>query len=315
MAKILALSSFVASGHVGLSAVVPIYQRFGHEVVALPTVLLSNHPGHAACAAHPVEPVLLLQMLDALAACGQLNDVDAVSTGYLPSVAHVDVAVAAIERVKTLRPEALIHCDPIIGDDPDGAYIDIEAAHAIKTKLISQADILTPNAFELRWLTNLSVDDAADSVRASRELSATAIIAATSIPDGPNGLANVLTAPDLAIASRAERLDGAPHGTGDVFAALLISHILSGAAYPNALSRAAAGVGVAIRNSIGQLDLSLIAAIRAPSDRMTAPIWIAGVDGCRGGWVAVGWRFRTRSTRRNSRGPNFFVLRRFDQRP
>ena len=46
MARVLALSSYVAFGSVGLAAIVPALHWLGHEVIALPTVVLSNHPGY-----------------------------------------------------------------------------------------------------------------------------------------------------------------------------------------------------------------------------------------------------------------------------
>ena len=45
MAKVLAISSHVVRGHVGLAATVPALQWLGHEVWALPTVLLASRPG------------------------------------------------------------------------------------------------------------------------------------------------------------------------------------------------------------------------------------------------------------------------------
>ena len=44
--RILSISSQVAYGPVGNSAAVPALQAMGHEVLAIPTVMLSNHPGH-----------------------------------------------------------------------------------------------------------------------------------------------------------------------------------------------------------------------------------------------------------------------------
>ena len=84
MPRVLAISSQVARGHVGLGAVVPVLQALGHDVIALPTVLLSNHPGHAHAAGECVGPDQLRRMLDALGANGWLGEIDAVLTGYLP---------------------------------------------------------------------------------------------------------------------------------------------------------------------------------------------------------------------------------------
>ena len=46
MARVLVISSHVAFGSVGLAAMVPALHRLGIEVIVLPTVVLSNHPGH-----------------------------------------------------------------------------------------------------------------------------------------------------------------------------------------------------------------------------------------------------------------------------
>jgi pyridoxine kinase len=45
MARILSISSQTVFSPVGNSAAVPAMQELGHEVLAIPTTLLSNHPG------------------------------------------------------------------------------------------------------------------------------------------------------------------------------------------------------------------------------------------------------------------------------
>ena len=89
---VLAISSEVARGHVGNSAARFALNRLGHQVIALPTVMLSNHPGHSHVAGTRIEPDTLRRMLDALDKNGWLAEVDAVLTGYLPTAEHVAVA-------------------------------------------------------------------------------------------------------------------------------------------------------------------------------------------------------------------------------
>jgi pyridoxine kinase len=131
MGTILAISSQVARGHVGLAAAVPALHALGHEVIALPTVLLSNHPGHGAVAGQRIDPVLLGQMLATLDAHGWLARVDAVLSGYLPTPGHVAVVEDAIARVRARNPAAAYFCDPVLGDDPKGLYIAEDAARAL----------------------------------------------------------------------------------------------------------------------------------------------------------------------------------------
>ena len=191
MRRIIVISSYVARGAVGLQATLAALTRPDYEVMALPTVVLSNHPGHKLSAGMVVAPENLSAMTAALDGNGWLAGVDAVLTGYLPSADHVEWAAATVERIKTLNPVAIFVADPVLGDDPGGLYINRDAAEAVRKRLLRIADMATPNRFELAWLTSADVSDRETAIVASRALPV-AIVAATSIPDGPELLANIL---------------------------------------------------------------------------------------------------------------------------
>ncbi len=237
MARILAVSSFLAHGRIGLMANAAAVQALGHEVVQFPTILLSNHPGYAHTAGERISCALLMKMLDAIEANGWLDGVSAILTGYLPSAAHVAFAHEALERVRRHSPAALYVCDPIIGDDPKGIYIDQLAAEAIRDRLVPIADVLTPNRFELSWLTGRTVDDAASTESAATHLACRAV-AATSIPHGANEILNVLIAGGVRRTLASSRRDRVPHGTGDVFCGLLTGLLAAGLSMPDAFVKA-----------------------------------------------------------------------------
>lgn len=271
MATVLALSSSVARGHVGLSAFVPVMQRLGHEVIALPSVVLSNHPGHEASSGFRVAVEALDGMLSALNTNGWLAAVDLVVTGYLPSAGHVAFAARALDTIEAAagrRPTYV--CDPVLGDAPYGLYIEEDAAAAVRSDLIARADVLTPNCFELGWLSGLgAIADPAAAVAAARTLPAKAVLA-TSVPDG-DGLANVLVTEDDAWLTRVPLMAHVPHGTGDVLTAQIAAR-LAASGRGQELSRALAshlGASVAataliIEKSLGAEELSLVP---------TAPLW------------------------------------------
>src|SRR5262245_59295781 len=100
MATVLAISSHVARGSVGLAATVPALQWLGHEVWALPTVLLASRPGLGRLARHDLPPADLAAMLAALDADDCWRALDAVLTGYFPSPASVSVAAQAVRQIK-----------------------------------------------------------------------------------------------------------------------------------------------------------------------------------------------------------------------
>jgi pyridoxine kinase len=262
MARILAISSFLAHGRVGLGATVPVLQALGHEVIQLPTVILSNHPGHPSVAGEAVAPGRLEDMLGALASNGWLGDVAAVVTGYLPAPRHVAFAAGAVRLVRGLNPAAVHVCDPILGDDPKGLYIDPEAAAAIKDRLVPLADVITPNRFELAWLTRRDVTGP-EECRTAAETLAGAAVVATSIPldaDAAGGprIANVLVCNGHGETLASPRRQDVPHGTGDVLTALVAGHLATAAPLPVAFERSHRRLEAIVAASLGRehLDLS-----------------------------------------------------------
>ena len=166
MSRVLIMSSWTSVGDVGLAAAAPVLQALGHDVTQLPTIILSNHPAWPRFAGQIMAPERLAEMIDALDANGLLDGHDALLTGYLPSAAHVALACDIVDRLARRGPRPKVVVDPILGDDPKGLYLAEEAALAVRDSLLPLADIMTPNCFELGWLTGRSVATLAE-VRAA----------------------------------------------------------------------------------------------------------------------------------------------------
>lgn len=258
MATVLCISSHVARGHVGLSAATFALERLGHEVWALPTVLLSNHPGHARFVGSAIDPLELGGMLGALQENGWLAGVDGVLVGYMPSDRHVVAAAELISWVRANAPEALVLCDPALGDEPKGVYIDARAAEAIRSELLPLADIATPNRFELAWLTGRDVGNESEVLTAAEALGQPHLLA-TSIPGTEaDRLLNIHVGLDTASSTEVARRSRAPHGTGDLMAALFLGHVLHGLDSARALSLATAGVEAVLAASEQADELRLV---------------------------------------------------------
>ncbi|HRK70747.1 MAG TPA: pyridoxal kinase [Micropepsaceae bacterium] len=254
---ILSFQSDVVSGHVGHGAARLALQCLGHDVWAVPTVLLSHHPGHGKPAMLGVEAATLRAFTQSLKQLHGFHRVSAVHQGYLANAAQAEAVREAVIAVKIDNPQARFLCDPVFGDD-DGAYGAPGVAEAMARHLIPLADIVTPNRFELASLTSQRVEDMAGAVRAARVL-ARPVIVATSIPDGSN-LATIAVTPHAAFAASTPCHENVPHGTGDLLAALLLGHLVSGADLETALARATGSVDAVIRKSLGREELALVAA-------------------------------------------------------
>ena len=215
MARVLILSSWVAHGHVGAAAGAPALQALGHTVTVLPTTLLSNHPGWPHVGGRAVSVDEISGLADGLAANGWLSGHDALLVGYLPSAGHVAFAAQLARRA---RPGRVV-VDPILGDAPAGLYLPRDAADAIRDRLLPVADILTPNAFELGWLTGRPVTTPAEIAGAAGAIAGPGRVLVTSVPGAP-GETGVMEVPGARLWRMPWR-DGVPHGPGDVFAALV----------------------------------------------------------------------------------------------
>src|SRR5260221_9204536 len=97
---ILSIQSDVVYGHVGNAAARFALERLGFEVWALPTILLSNHPGHGKFRGDVASAQSLRALLAGLADNGWLKDCAAVLSGYLGSADQADVVADAVAQVK-----------------------------------------------------------------------------------------------------------------------------------------------------------------------------------------------------------------------
>jgi pyridoxine kinase len=259
MPLVLCLSSQVARGHVGASMSEFVLQRLGVEVIALPTVMLSSHAGHAGVKGFEVAESRIEEMLEAIDARGWLDEADAFLSGYMHTPGQAALAARWMKALKARRPHMIALVDPIIGDEPKGVYAKDEVAHAIRDRLTPLADVLTPNRFELGWLTGASLQTQADAARAARRLSRRLVLVTSAPGEKEDELANLLISPDGIWRTTAPRRASAPHGVGDFMAAAFLGRVLKGCAPAEALALAAGAMDALLTLSEGADELRLVA--------------------------------------------------------
>jgi pyridoxine kinase len=111
MARVLAISSQVVYGPVGLNCIVPALQSGGHEVLAIPTILLSNHPGHGKPEGRATAAGEMSAMIAALEKLGAFKNLGAVITGYFANAEQIEIIASLIARLKC----KIILIDPVLG--------------------------------------------------------------------------------------------------------------------------------------------------------------------------------------------------------
>jgi pyridoxine kinase len=257
MATVLAISSHVARGRVGLAVTAPALQWLGHEVWAVPTVLLASRPGLGRLARHDVPPHDLAAMLAALEADGCWGRLDAVLTGYFPSAASVQAAAQAVRAIRRAAPAIPVLVDPIVGD-AGRLYVAEDTAAAIRDALLPLATIATPNLFELAWLAGASVRTRADVADAARRLGPATVLV-TSAEETATAVATVAVTAERKIERSLPRRPGIPNGAGDLLAGLYLGHLLNGGEPTTVLDASLADLNRVLAASIGRDALRLAA--------------------------------------------------------
>ena len=216
MAKVLCLSSQVVWGPVGNTAAVPVLQAAGHEVLQVPTILLSHHPGHGMPVAQKTDAALFAGLIESVESRGGLADCAAVMTGYFAFPQQVEAAADVIRRLKAQDPALMVLTDPVLGDD-GRLYVPDAVAFAIRELLVPLASAVTPNCFELSWLTGLAVTD-----RVSAEAAALALpcgeAVVTSVPVDDQHLGTLLCTRQVKHFIPSVKRIRVPNGTGDFLA-------------------------------------------------------------------------------------------------
>jgi len=238
--SILSIQSSVAVGHVGNSAAVFPMQRLGFEVWAVPTVLFSNHPGYESHRGATVPIKTMRAMVDGIDQLDHFAHCDAVLSGYLGSVETGKFVIESVERIKSENKDTLYMCDPVIGDMTRRVYVENDIAEFVRDELISHADILAPNMFELEYLSGRAQESLTDTLFAADALRARGpkTIVITSL-QGRKGnkptLSNVIVSDSGAWRVTVPQIPLRAKGTGDTFAGLFLAHTLRGEKAEDAL--------------------------------------------------------------------------------
>jgi pyridoxine kinase len=233
------ITSHVVRGAVGGRASDFALERLGFPIWSLPTIVLPWHPGQGRATRLRFGRAPFASAVSELAASPALGEIGAILTGYFGDAGQIEPVAEMIAVAKARNPELIYLCDPVIGDG-DGLFQPPEVAAAIRDRLIPLADIATPNRHELMWLARAqAVDNDGLTALAAKLGPAEVAVTSAFAPAGETGV--LLVDPGAAHVAMHVARSSAPHGTGDLFAALYLAHSLGGAAPAVALERATAG--------------------------------------------------------------------------
>ncbi|EOZ6414120.1 pyridoxal kinase PdxY [Cronobacter turicensis] len=250
MKNILAIQSHVVFGHAGNSAAEFPMRRLGANVWPLNTVQFSNHTQYGQWTGAVMPPSHLTEIVQGIAAIGQLSRCDAVLSGYLGSAEQGEHILEIVRQVKMANPQAKYFCDPVMGHPEKGCIVAPGVAEFHARFALPASDIIAPNLLELEMLSGHAVASVDEAVATARELVARGpqIVLVKHLARAgyhQDRFEMLLVTSDEAWHISRPLVDfGArqPVGVGDVTSGLLLVKLLQGATLREALEHVTAAV-------------------------------------------------------------------------
>jgi pyridoxine kinase len=265
--NILSIQSHVAYGHVGNASATFPMQRLGVEVWPIHTVQFSNHTGYGAWKGQVFDSGLISELVEGIAERGVLGRCDAVLSGYMGSRDTGEAILDAVGKVKVANPMAIYACDPVIGDVGRGIFVRPGIPEFMRDQAVPAAEIITPNQFELEFLSGQAVTELASLRRALAKVHASGprIVLVTSLimaDTSADCIDLVASAEGTLYRLRTPRLDCNVNGAGDAIAALFLVHCLRSKDPAFALRQAGSSIYGLLKRTVeaGSREILTIAA-------------------------------------------------------
>lgn len=267
MTTILSIQSSVAYGHVGNSAATFPLMRIGVEVWPVITVHFSNHTGYGVWRGPMLTPADVAEVIRGIDERGVLGRVDAVLSGYQGAAEMGTQVLSAVELVKRRNPRAIYCCDPVIGDVGRGVYVRPGIPEFMRDQVIPAAQVVTPNHFELDYLTDrvtTTVDEVLDAAEALRSTGPEVVLVTSTVLESsdPDEMQMLVDTAAGSWRVATPRLEHTFTGSGDLTAALFLAHYLSTGDPAAAMGRTADAVYSVLHATAraGSAELLLVAA-------------------------------------------------------
>lgn len=234
MKQILLINDVVGYSHVGMVAMLPILTHLGHSTYNLPTALVSNTLDYGR--------FNVLETTDYMRGTIPVWDqlgfrFDAVCTGLMFSEEQARLVADYCTRLR--REGTAVFVDPIMGDGGRLYNGMSQRQVELMRDMVAVADLTFPNYTEACYLTGtpyrpegLSWSDACAMLDGIVALGAQAALVTSARVDGHScvigRLATETPATGLYFRLDYDEIPVAFHGTGDIFSAVLIGHLMNG---------------------------------------------------------------------------------------
>jgi pyridoxine kinase len=169
--------------------------------------------------------------------------------------------------VKSANPSAIYACDPVMGNAKSGCFVAPAIPVLLRERVVPVADLITPNQFELGFLTGTeptTIESTLESADAARAMGPrTVLVTSVERPDREPDTIEMMVVDDSgAWIVQTPLIPMKANGSGDVTAALFTAHLLDSGSAADALARTTSSVWDLLRETheSGARELQLVEA-------------------------------------------------------
>ncbi|KAK7497291.1 hypothetical protein BaRGS_00011585 [Batillaria attramentaria] len=256
--RVLTVESSVVWGHIGNESVVFPLQVLGFDVSTINSVQFSNHTGYGKWKGQVLNAQDVSDLFEGLRMNGLLQ-FSHVLTGYIGSESFLEKVAETVSEMRKSNPALKYVCDPVMGDNGK-LYVRKELVPVYR-KVVTLADIITPNQFELEILTESEVTSEQEAFVAIDKLHQqgvkTVVLSSSSL--GTKGI--LLCLASTAANGKPERfrleipqIEARFVGTGDLFAASLLAWMHKDGNLKVALEKTVATVQSVIQRTLAYAE-------------------------------------------------------------
>ena len=230
MKQILLINDVVGYGKVGMGAMLPILSYLGIPTYSLPTALVSNTLDYGSFNIQDTTDYIR----GTLPVWKQLGfSFDAICTGLMFSDEQAKLVAGYCKEQGDLGTWVFV--DPILGDG-GRLYNGVSQKQVeLMRDMVAVAHLTFPNYTEACYLTNTPIkmegitwEEAGDLLDKLRDIGCKSTLITSCKIDGQNAVAGYNHFEDHYFHLEYHEIPGLFHGTGDIFSAVLIGHLLNG---------------------------------------------------------------------------------------
>jgi len=268
--QILSIQSAVAYGFAGNSAAIFPLRRLGVDAWPVLTVNFSNHTGYGAWRGPHIPAADVWDVVQGIDDRGVLAETDAVLSGYLGAADIGQVVLDAVDLTRSRNPTAIYCADPVMGDVGRGFYVGAGIPEFMRDHQVPRATIMTPNLFELEFLTGRTTSSIESVIEAAQELRnkgpKVVLVTSVTVPGQDAHTVRMLAVDDAGcFLVDTPLIDRAFTGTGDLTTAIFLAHWLRGEPLADVLSATASSV-FSVLDVTNELDRYELAIVQAQDD-------------------------------------------------